>query len=312
MKKLNTIIRLLFAITFLLTSAVFSACRIENSYAGDDKLRVLHEKTFSISTGKDLKLEAASGDVMILTWDKNEVYVKVLGNDKAEEKIDFKFSGNSDEVEILAKKEGSVFNWFSSGIKLKFEIKVPASFNTKVSTAGGDIRLGDVKGNNNLKTSGGDVWVKNTVGDLNLSTSGGDINLDKTNGEMSVSTSGGDIMCKDFSGSLEASTSGGDIKLFSANAKVSASTSGGDITFEYNGSNQGIELTTSGGDIHLKVPSDFNASAKLYTSGGDIECGLTSNNVKKISSTKFEADINKGGNPLICKTSGGDIVVSKK
>ena len=312
MKNPNILFRTIFALTFLFTSTVFGACRIENSYAGDDNLKTLHEKSFTISSGKNLKLEAASGDVMILTWDKNEVYVKVLGNDKAEEKIDFKFSGNSDEVEILAKKEGSVFNWFSSGIKLKFEIKVPASFNTKVSTAGGDIRLADVKGNNNLKTSGGDVWVKNTAGDLNLSTSGGDINLDKTNGEMSISTSGGDIMCKDFSGSLDASTSGGDIKLFSANAKVSASTSGGDITFEYNGSNQGIELTTSGGDIHLKVPSDFNASAKLYTSGGDIECGLTSNNVKKISSTKFEADLNSGGNTLVCKTSGGDIVVSKK
>ncbi|QQS35637.1 MAG: DUF4097 family beta strand repeat protein [Ignavibacteriales bacterium] len=312
MKNLNSTFRLFFAITFLLTSTLFSACRIENSYAGDDNLRVLHEKTFPISAGKDLKLEAASGDVMILTWDKNEVYVKVLGNDKAEEKIDFRFIGNSDEVEIIAKKEGSVFNWFSSGIKLKFEIKVPASFNTKVSTAGGDIRLADVKGENNLKTSGGDVWVKNTNGNLNLSTSGGDINLDNNSGEMSVSTSGGDIMCKDFSGSLNASTSGGDIKLFSGNAKVSASTSGGDIAFEYNGKNNGIELTTSGGDITLKVPSDFSAAARLYTSGGDIECNLTTNNVKKISSTKFEADINNGGSPLVCKTSGGDIVVSKK
>jgi hypothetical protein len=292
-------------------STNFAANTVSNNLPGDD-LKILYEKTFNISAGKNLKLETSSGDVTVLTWDKNEVYVRILGNEKAKDKVNFSFHSDENEVEVIAKKDGSIFNWFSSGIRMKFEIKVPSNFNNKISTAGGDIRLGDVKGNNNLKTSGGDVWVKNTSGNLHLATSGGDIHLDKTSGEMNVSTSGGNINCKDYTGNLEASTSGGDIKLISGSAKVSASTSGGDIDVDYNGTNNGIELTTSGGDITLRVPSDFNASARLYTSGGDIECNLSTNNVKKISSTKFEADINKGGNPLVCKTSGGDIVVTKK
>lgn len=312
MKFKSGSIQLIVVLFLLIVSTSLTSYASVNNIPGDDDLKILHEKTFKISAGKNLKLETSAGDVTLLTWDKNEVYVRILGNEKATEKVDFIFDSNENEVEIIAKKDGSFFNWFTSGIKMKFEVKVPSSFNNKISTAGGDIRLGDVKGNNNLKTSGGDVWVKNTTGKLSLATSGGDIHLDKTSGEMKVSTSGGDIDGKDFSGSLDASTSGGDIKLISGTAKVTASTSGGDISVDYSGTNNGIELTTSGGDITLRVPTDFNAAARLYTSGGDIECNLTTNNVKKISSTKFEADINNGGNSLLCKTSGGDIVVTKK
>jgi hypothetical protein len=35
-------------------------------------------------------------------------------------------------------------------------------------------------------------------------------------------------------------------------------------------------------------------------------------NVKKLSSSKFEGDINSGGNKLVAKTSGGTIVVNSK
>lgn len=302
----------LITLILLLISTGFSSNSFVENIPADGDLRILHEKTFKISAGKNLIIETSSGDVTVLAWDKDEVFIRILGNDKAKKKVDFSFNSNENQVEIIAKKDGSIFNWFSSGIKLKFEVKIPSKFNNKISTAGGDIRFADVTGNNKLKTSGGDIWVKNTTGDLSLATSGGDINLDKTSGNQSVSTSGGDITARYFAGNLKASTSGGDIKLISSNAKINASTSGGDIDVEYSGSNNGVELTTSGGDITLKVPADFNAEARLYTSGGDIDCNLITNNVKKITSTKFEADLNSGGNPLICKTSGGDITVLKK
>jgi len=298
----NIKISLLTLITLLLLS--------NYSYPGN--LKVLHEKSYHISPGKELKLETSTGDIMISSWDMDEVYIKVLGNEKAEDKMSFDFNANENVVEVIAKKEGSFFNWFgSSGISLRFEIKVPKSFNNKVSTSGGDIKLADVKGKTLLKTSGGDLWIKNTEGETNASTSGGDINLDGNKGKLSVSTSGGDINAKSFDGDLYASTSGGDIKLKGTNSKIEAETSGGDISLEYWGVNKGIDLSTSGGDIYIKVPTDFSAKVKLTTSGGDISTKIGVNNVKKMSSHKLEGELNKGGSPLNATTSGGDIVVSK-
>ncbi len=263
-----------------------------NAFAGD--LKVIKERTFQISPGKDLKIEASSGDVSISSWDKNEVYIKILGNEKAEDKMKFEFYNDENKVEVVAKGEHWLMGWFSSGIRLRFEIKVPIKFNEKI------------------RTSGGDVYTTNVSGNLNISTSGGDIKFDNVDGMFDVSTSGGDISGMNFQGNLDASTSGGDINLAGSDSKIEASTSGGDIYLDYQGSNKGIDLSTSGGDIQLKLPADFNASAKMQTSGGEISCELTANNAKKISSSKFEADLNKGGNPLYVETSGGDISVLKK
>ena len=305
----------LLILPFLILSTAAAGCKYETYNFGDGDLKTLHEKTFPISPGKELKLDVSMGDVMISGWDKDEVYIKVLGNKKAEDKMEFEFNADENLVEVIAKKKGSVFNWFGvnevAGVALKFEVKVPNRFNNKVHTSVGDIKISDVAGTNTFKTSVGDVGVKKTEGKLEISTLGGDISLDENKGNISASASGGDIEAKNFDGDLYASTSGGDIKLKGTNSKIDAETLGGDIFLEYWGENKGIELSTSGGDIYIKVPADFNANVKLASLGGDVSTEIGVNNVKKSSSHELEGDLNKGGSLLNATTSGGDVVVSK-
>lgn len=300
-----------------LTILLFSLLFVSSSYSCadseymDEKLKVIHDKTFPISPGNDFKLDASSGDVIISSWDKNEVHVKILGNDKAKEKVEFNFNDSEQMIEVEAKYDWSLF-MMVKGIKLRFEVQVPKEFNIEAYTAGGDMKLQNVKGKVALKTSGGDINVSDLNGNVEVSTSGGNIIFNNTYGELNFSTSGGDIKGNKFSGKLEVSTSGGDINLIGSDAKIEGSTSGGDISLDYSGQNQGIELSSSGGDIKVKLPKDFNASANMSTLGGDIKSDFTGNNAVKISSSKFEADINNGGNSLMITTSGGDIVVKKK
>jgi Toastrack DUF4097 len=303
---LSILIFLLFSSSMLL-----QACRIDSRGRIDEGLNVLHEKTFNISPGKLLKLDASSGDVIVNTWDKPQVYVKILGNSRAERKVDFSFSATDEYVEIIADHPNSFFNWFGNGIRMRFEITVPSSFNTKIKSSGGDIRMAGITGDQWMKTSGGDVITTDVNGSLTISTSGGDVTTTNTKGITDLSTSGGDVKCLDFDGDLKASTSGGDIILKGKNSKIYAHTSGGDVTINYQGENKGFDIGTSGGSITLRVPDDFNASARLSTSGGSITCNLKTTNISKITSSKFEADINNGGNKLVARTSGGDIEVVK-
>jgi len=238
-------------------------------------LKILQEKTFSINPGKQLKVKTPTGDVEVTYWNESKVYIKILGDDDAEERMSFEFNNDDNLVEIIADKNSSLSSWFS-GIRLKYEIKVPAKFNVDVSTSGGDIKLGGVNGTAKLHTSGGDVWAERVEGNLDVSTSGGDISL----------------IC------------GG--------TEIVAHTSGGDINLDYFGPNLGIDLSTSGGDIQVKLPSDFNASMELSTSGGDVSCNLTMNNTTKLSDHKILADLNNGGMDFSARTSGGDIDVMKK
>jgi hypothetical protein len=304
----------LIAILLLLLGgpATLSSCSVAYDGELSGGLDVLNEKSFPISEGKTLRISTSPGDVMVTPWDKNEVYVKVLGNDKAREKMKFEFEGNDEEVVISGKYERKIFSWGSSGIKLRYEVKAPANFNVKVSTSGGDIRVGGITGMVNLKTSGGDVEIRETRGELEISTSGGDISLENPEGRTKASTSGGDIKVENFKGNLITTTSGGDINLNGGNGSILAKTSGGDIKLNYSGSNEGMELATSGGDIDIIVPYDFKASVKLSSSGGDVDCDFTTDNVKTEGKRKLEADINGGGKMVIAKTSGGEINLNKK
>jgi hypothetical protein len=301
---------LLFASLIFMAMTSFS-CTIEHSYFDDQNLQVLQEKTFQINQGKTLKLEASSGNIEISTWDKNEVYIKISGNDRAKEKAVFTFHNDENKVEVTAKTKSSFFGW-SSGIRLKFELIVPRNFNPETYTSGGNIKLEGLHGNPNLKTSGGNIYVKNSSGNISTNTSGGEIRVDNVSGNIKLSTSGGNISANNFNGNFDAHTSGGNIQLTGSDSKIYAETSGGDIKLDYKGENKGIELNTSGGDLRITLPSDFSAAAKLSTSGGRISCDFKGNNAVRISSSKFEAEINKGGNPFYAKTSGGDIEVSKK
>jgi hypothetical protein len=301
---------LLFASVIFMATTSFS-CTMENSYSDDQNLQVLQEKTFQINQGKTLKLDASSGNIEISTWDKNEVYVKISGNNRAKEKTEFTFSNDENMVEITAKTKSSFFGW-NKGIKLKFDIKLPKNFNPETHTSGGNIKLEGLNGNPDLKTSGGNIYVKNSSGNIRTNTSGGEIRVENVSGSMKLSTSGGNISANNFNGNFDARTSGGNIKLAGNDSKIYAETSGGDIKLDYKGQNKGIELNTSGGDIDINLPADINAAANLSSSGGRISCDFKGNNAVKVSSSKFEADINNGGNPLYAKTSGGDIEVSKK
>jgi len=288
MRKENTFVR------FLLTALV--SLMFLGSAAAEE-LQVLYEKTFDTTPGKLLKVETQTGSVKIETWDKNEVYVKVLGDQKAKEKLEFRFDREDWGVFIGTKRKdgfwGFNFNWGRSP-KLRFEIMVPKSYNTKVSTSGGNIGVKDLAGSIEGKTSGGDIKLFGNTGNANTSTSGGDIIFKNHKGNTKASTSGGDVSVADFYGDLDVATSGGDVKL------------------DYWGDNLGIDLSTSGGDITVYLPADFSAKANLKTSGGSISCELTTNNVVKISSSRFEADLNKGGKNFTCHTSGGDIEVKRK
>lgn len=265
MKKFLTI-----ALLLIITS--FSSSWALNQIKKD--LQLIHHKTFKIEPGKFLTLSTESGYVEITPWNRNEIEVKIYGNENAKEKYDFYFDADNQSVKIQGERKKK-WNFFSN-LRLKYEIKVPAKFNLKISTAGGDIKVGGVDGEISLNTSGGDIWTDRV------------------------------------SGSLKLNTSGGDIKIFSDDASIDAKTSGGDITLEYTGKNKGIELRTSGGDIDINLPSDFNAKVELSTSGGNVSCNFKLNNIEKMSRTKIFGDINNGGNKLIATTSGGDIEVRSK
>lgn len=275
-------------------------------------LKLLESESFTVSENQTLKVDAVVADVVIETWDKNEVEIKVFGNKKAKKELDIMISEFSRGVKVKIDKDGfNLFNFFNN-INAKIEAKIPHNFILDIETSGGDILAYEVNGEINLETSGGDIILEQNTGELNVNTSGGDIKLRDHKGESYLSTSGGDIEVRGLVGDLDAETSGGDIDLEVTEGEINGSTSGGDITCYYSGKNKGIRLSTSGGSIKVKVPSEIKAKVHLYTSGGDCSLYFDNADLSKDKDHEIRGRLNGGGELISCSTSGGDVRLSEK
>lgn len=273
--------------------------------------KTLYEKSFAVNSGEQLSVKIMSGDIEISSWDKNEVSIVVTGDEEINEYLDFFFKKTDAGVDVKTEKKSS-WSSLSSIPKFKVIAKVPQNFNAELKTSGGDIDGKTLNGKIEFATSGGDVSILDSKGEVSIRTSGGNVKSVNFDGPSTLTTSGGDIVVKNSNGNTEVRTSGGDIKLNVSNGKAIGKTSGGDVDLVYTGNNEGINLTTSGGDIYVKLPSDFTADLSLVSSGGEVKCDCFPIKVKEIKESKFYGKLNDGGAKVQCRTSGGDILVVNK
>lgn len=252
-------------------------------------------KSFTVSKGGLIEVSIDGGDVLVNTWDKNEVFVKAEGIDEDDlDRLKMAQSGNTVRVELRRR-----WSWSRNS---RFEISVPTQFDTDLNTAGGRLEIrGNLSGTIKGKTSGGDIMLRNVGGRVDMSTSGGDIRTGDIQGDVRLRTSGGDIELGKVGGEVNVSTSGGDIRVQSVGRKLSASTSGGDIIVGDVGGEASV--STAGGDVKVRSVS---GSVRISTAGGDIVLSSGSGMVEaKTAGGDIRLDDISGS--VEAKTAGGDV-----
>lgn len=248
------------------------------------------DRTFNVSPGGTLFVDADGGDVRVSAGDTNQVKVHMVfhGSEKDAANTVLDAAQKDGGVSVTMKREShGWFSWGSSGDQL-IEVTVPKNYSVNAKTGGGSVDLRDTIGAATLRTSGGDVSAKNVTGNLELRTSGGTIQTDAIKGD------------------VDADTSGGDVRLQRVDGRIRANTSGGSVRVSLAGANRGINATTSGGDIEVRLPKGTQGTVEASTSGGDIETEIP------ITTTTFKegriaGTLNGGGELIRAHTSGGSI-----
>lgn len=251
------------------------------------------DRTFTVSPGGLLTVEADGGEVRVSSSDSNQVKVRMIfrGSEREVASTTLDAVQKDNGVTATMKKEKSSwfsFSWGDSSGDQLIEVTVPRHYDIKVRTGGGSVELRDTVGVANLRTSGGDVRAKNVTGNIELRTSGGTIEADSIKGD------------------VDADTSGGDVRVLRVDGKIKANTSGGSVRCSLAGANRGISATTSGGDIEIRLPKGTAGNVEASTSGGDIETDLpvTTTTFKE---SRIVGTLNGGGEPIYAHTSGGSI-----
>ena len=250
------------------------------------------ERTFTVSPGGELVVDADSATVLVSGTATNQVTVRMSahGTDEnlASTTLDAVQKDNGVTVTMRRTGKGSWFRWNSWNGEARIEVTVPQKYGVDIHTGGGDVSLTGTTGSAALHTSGGNISAKNV------------------NGNVEAKTSGGGIVADTIRGDVNANTSGGDVRLLNIDGKIKGGTSGGDMQCSLVGINRGISMTSSGGSIRLTVPRATTGNFEASTSGGDIslELAILTNELRD---GYAKGSLNGGGEPINVHTSGGDI-----
>jgi len=277
------------------------------------------EKTFSVSSNGQLTVETEGGNVFVETGGGGTVKVvarqkiRAKSDEEADEllkKLELTIEQSGNDVSARAKYERR--NWGRNPVQVDFTVTVPAEFQASVRTSGGDVRVGDLKGNVRARTSGGNIALGKMGGTVDANTSGGNVSLVEGVGRVSLGTSGGNIRVERAVGETDLDTSGGDIEVKSVEGSLRADTSGGNVTARIVGALKAdCVLETSGGRVKATVDETAAFTLDASTSGGDVRAdGLTITiSGGGIGKSKLSGKVNGGGPLLRMHSSGGDIVI---
>ncbi len=317
--------------------------------------RVTLPRDFNVS------VETIGGDVLLEEM-QGEVSLETLGGDLEVSDLTGSLAAESAGGDITVNDLSGGADLETSGGDLELSGAREGPFRLK--TAGGDITLRDIFGEVRAKTSGGDIEARRVEGDLDLSTSGGDVSLEEikgifiqaetsggdltaqtVEGDLSLKTSGGEVRAISITGNLDAHTSGGDIEIGEVAGDAVISTSGGDLKIKevagkLRGSASGgeivasvvgegmlkapISLSTSAGDIRLRLPSSVRASVQAeirmqnpraeYRIRSDFPLAIDDGTDRPKYGYRWitaEGDINGGGPLIELRTSEGNIYIQK-
>lgn len=217
-------------------------------------------KSFKVDKGGQLVVNVSPGEINVSVWDKNEVFIKVIGLDEDDLKsVKMNKSGNTVTI-----KYGGEWGWSDDA---EYYFTIPKEFSLDLKTSGGNITLkDDIKGEVEMSTAGGNVKLKSVIGNVKVSTSGGEITTGNVNGRLYLSTMGGNIRVGTITGGeAKVSTMGGNIQVDGADSNLEVKTYGGNIRIGNIGGDASV--TTFGGNISLDKVS---GSAEMSTYGGNL------------------------------------------
>ena len=250
------------------------------------------ERTFTVSPGGTLIVDADSASVHVSGGATNQVTVRMSarGSDEDLATANLDAFQKDDGVTVMMRRRAKKawFNWGSWNGEGHIEVTVPRHYEVNIHTSGGSVELADTIGSATLRTSGGDIVAKNV------------------NGNVEARTSGGGILADTIRGDVDADTSGGDVRLLHVDGKIRGQTSGGGVQCSLVGINRGISVTTSGGSIQLTLPQATTANIEATTSGGGFTSELPVATTEQ-QDGHVRGSINGGGQRIDVRTSGGGI-----
>ncbi len=247
-------------------------------------------RTVPANPGSDLAVVNRNGGVNMSIWEEDYVTVTAVKRTfygQAElEKVRIEVTEN-DPILI-----GTMHTGMNARVSVDHTIRLPADVILRgIENSNGPIELQGVQvAGTELHTSNGPVTVDGAPG--------GDLVAVTSNGRIDLSGVEGYVTAKTSNGGITVARSGGIGDLQTSNGSISA---------EISAVRDDVTISSSNGDIALRIAKDLNAQVIATTSNGRITIHDLPFRVSESTKTSVSGSLGAGGPTITIITSNGDI-----
>lgn len=271
------------------------------------------DTSFAFAADGDVTLSQLGGDVIVRTWDRNEIRIVAYA-----ELVQLETRFSSREVYVGLELPDRARQGKARTGDTQFEVTVPATARVSAKSISGDVTVEGIRGRVTAGSVSGDITVVGGRDKISVASVSGDVQVANATGRVSATSVNGDLVLADVEGDVTANTVSGDLMLQRVRARlITAKTVNGDIEFEGPIADDGrYELNTHSGDVLLHLPDGVNGVLSVSTFSGELDSEVPivigPGSRYGRGNTTMETKLGSGrGAWIAVKTFGGDVLIRR-
>lgn len=261
------------------------------------------DTVFEVNPNAALSVRNHAGEIIIRTWDRNQMRVRASYS-------------SDDRVKVFAAE---------SSVKIRsetrhghpdvvdYELTIPRTMGVEIWGFSSDVSVDGVQNDVRVETMSGDVEIRECAGTISARSVEGDVRLIATRGTLEVNGVDGDVTIVDFEGELHAESIDGSIALDDIRSgNVEAKTVDGHVEYQGSIRDDGrYHLTTHDGNVIVAIPENANVTISVATFDGEFEAEFPVRLERAEGRRKFSFTLGNGSARLELHSFDGDIRLTR-
>ena len=279
------------------------------------------DTTLAVDPSQRLDVKTYAGEIVVRTWDRNEVRVQADHNRR--DGIEITPSQGSILVHPTSWSGAEGFGISIEGTRthvhvpvhgtrpriVSFTLTVPTSMNLELGGPYADVDVAGTQGEVVVETREGDVRIQGGRGMIEVQAVEGEVTIDGSSGRIRVVSIDDDVWITNSSGEISVETLDGDIVLDQiSSSSVDASSVDGEIFYRGTLESGGLySFITHDGDITVGIPDGVGANITVATFEGEFNTSLPIDFTEWRRGRRARFTLGDGGARLEMEAFEGDI-----
>jgi len=225
------------------------------------------DTTVPVPQGARLRLQNQSGDILIRTWNRQEMRIQAMHAARARVEVDVR--GQMVDVRVRDR--------LGMPRAVDYELTVPASMALDVGGMSAEISIDGIRAPVKANTLEGNITLRGGTESISLTALSGRIEVSGARGRLEVRAVSNDVAIADVEGDVIAESVSGNIDMRNVVSRsVDAQVVSGNVVFQGPIDDRGTyTMVSHSGNVTLALPDNANATIAASVSSGTVRSSFS-------------------------------------